>query len=72
MVPWLCLLRTQFSAEYGADRYQDKATTEAAQISGGSTAISIPTATVPQPPVPAYTTPRLCTEINTIEEGTQS
>ena len=50
---------TQLSTRSGADTSWEKSATEAAQISGGSTVLSIPTATTPQRPALAYSTPSL-------------
>ena len=57
----------QLNTTSGADRYWEKTATEAAQISVSNATNSIPAATKPQPPVPAYSTPQHPTrlEMNT-------
>ena len=61
------------STRSGADRSWGKSATEATQIAGGSTATSIPAATMSQPLAPAYATPQTCTKSgrNTREKGIQ-
>lgn len=50
---------TQLSTRSGANMSWEKSATEAVQISGGSTVLSIPTVTIPQHPALAYSTPSL-------------
>lgn len=61
------------STRSGADRSLKMSVPEATQISGDSTAASIPATTMPQPPAPAtaYSKSQLCTRsvMNTAEKG---
>lgn len=63
----------ELSANSEADRSWKKSATEAFQISGNSTVTSIPTAAMPQPPAPVYSTPQPCTRygMNTTENEMQ-